>query len=261
MPIVHAGDLDVFYLDNGSGGRLGTIVFVHGNWATSSWWEQALGKLVNEARAVAYDVRGRGQTTGPDSDYSIPSLAADLGLLIAALGLETPHLVGHSLGSAIVMQYALTHPMQVRSVTVAGPAWVDGMPVTPDTLKIQQLLQQDEALFFDAMSSICPAMPSGPLWIRLRKEGHRQRWEATKGVVDALANWKPGDLLRTILCPKLVVGGENDPFVNAVMVAKAASALGALRVIMPGTDHGMIIEKTDVFLAYLTEFIRTVPPL
>jgi pimeloyl-ACP methyl ester carboxylesterase len=129
MPSIHAGDLDVYYIENGTQGGLGSIIFVHGNWATSSWWEPVLARLPdNSWRSIAYDVRGRGRTTGPDSDYSIPSLAADLGSFIAALGLDSPHLVGHSFGSAIVMQYALDHPAKVRSLTVVAPAWVDGMP-------------------------------------------------------------------------------------------------------------------------------------
>ena len=61
-------------------------------------------------RGIAYDVRGRGRTTGPDSDYSIPSLAADLGSFIDALGIAVPHLVGHSLGSAIVMRVRARSP-------------------------------------------------------------------------------------------------------------------------------------------------------
>ena len=111
MPSVHAGDLDVYYNDNGTQGGAGTIIFVHGNWATSSWWEPVLtNPLAKPWRTIAYDVRGRGRTTGPDSDYSISSLAADLGTFIAALGLESPHLVGHSLGSAVVMQYCARSP-------------------------------------------------------------------------------------------------------------------------------------------------------
>jgi len=33
-----------------------------------------------------------------------------------------------------------------------------------------------------------------------------------------------------------------------------------LLVIMPSTDHGMIVEAPDRFLANFTEFIRTIPP-
>jgi len=262
MPSIHAGDLDVYYTDNGTPGGLGTIVLVHGNWATSSWWEPVLtNPLIKPWRAIAYDVRGRGRTTGPDSDFSIPSLAADLGSFLAASGIESPHLVGHSLGSAIVMQYALDHPTKVRSLTAVGPTWVDGMANPPGTLERQRVLQEDAAAFFDAMSWLCPCMPLGRFWVRLLIEGHKQRWEATKANVDALADWKPGKRLRSIPCPKLVIGGENDPLVNAMIVEKAAAALHALRVMMPGVDHGMIVEAPDRFLSDLTEFIRTIPTL
>ena len=111
MPFINAGDLNINYIENGMQGGLGAIVFVHGNWATSSWWEPVLASpLTKPWRGIAYDVRGRGRTTGPDSDYSIPSLAADLGSFIDALGIAAPHLVGHSLGSAIVMQFCARSP-------------------------------------------------------------------------------------------------------------------------------------------------------
>ena len=259
MPFINADDLNVYYIENGTQGGLGTIVFVHGNWATNSWWEPVLASpLTKPWRGIAYDVRGRGRTTGPDSDYSIPSLAADLGSFIEALGIATPHLVGHSLGSAIVMQFALDHPATVRSLTVAAPAWVDGMPNPPGTVERQRKLKDDGAAFYEAMSWLCPTMPMGRFWIRLLIEGHEQRWEAARANVEALANWGPGKRLGDIPCPKLVIGGEKDPLVNAVIVEKAAAALGALRVVMPGVDHGLIIEQPETFTTYFAEFIRTI---
>ena len=101
-------------------------------------------------------------------------------------------------------------------------------------------------------------MPIGGFWIRLLMEGHEQRWKAARANVDALANWRPGKRLGDIPCPKLVIGGEKDPLVNAVIVEKAAAALGALRVLMPGVDHGLIIEQSDTFAIYVAKCIITI---
>ena len=103
-----------------------------------------------------------------------------------------------------------------------------------------------------------PAMPIGGFWIRLLMEGHEQRWEAAQANVDALANWRPGKRLGDIPCPKLVIGGEKDPLVNAAIVEKAAAALGALCVLMPGVDHGLIIEQSETLATYMAEFIMTI---
>jgi hypothetical protein len=55
-----------------------------------------------------------------------------------------------------------------------------------------------------------------------------------------------------------VIGGEKDPLVNAVIVEKAAAALGALRVLMPGVDHGLIIEQSEMLATHVAEFIITI---
>ena len=103
MRYTQAGELNVFYIEHGTGTP---IIFVHGNWATSSWWEGVLKELPDGLHGIAYDMRGRGRTAGPDSDYSIRSLALDLESFAHALDLDRFHLVGHSLGTAVAMQFA-----------------------------------------------------------------------------------------------------------------------------------------------------------
>lgn len=119
MPAINANDLNVHYIEAGEGVP---IVFVHGNWTTSLSWRPVLERLPEGYRGVAYDGRGRGETTGPDNDYTMSELAADLLAFADALGLDSFHLVGHSLGSGIAMQFALDHPERLRSLVVVSPA-------------------------------------------------------------------------------------------------------------------------------------------
>ena len=124
MPCIRCGDLNVFYLENGAGTP---VVFIHGNWATSSWWEPVLARLPDGLRGIAYDIRGRGRTVGPDSDYGIASLSVNLRAFIEALNLDQVDVVGHSLGGAIAMQFALENweLELVRTLTVVAPVWVE----------------------------------------------------------------------------------------------------------------------------------------
>jgi pimeloyl-ACP methyl ester carboxylesterase len=263
MPFLRTSDLAVYYLDQGSGTP---VIFLHGNWATSSWWEPLLARLPDGWRGIACDLRGRGRTTGPDSDYSIPSLATDLRAFIETLGLEAPHLVGHSLGSGVAMEYALQHPSQVRSLTVLAPAWVDGMPQDAVAAERQRALKADRALFALALKAVAPTVPDDAYWQRLVAEGHAQRLTAALAAVDALASWKPGDRLRSLPCPKLVIGGARDLLILPAVVTRAAEALGASCVMLPEVGHSPNLEAPEAVMELLITQLRhqsgqfSVPP-
>jgi pimeloyl-ACP methyl ester carboxylesterase len=248
MPFIEAGDLNVHYLELGAGEP---ILLVHGNWATSSWWEPVLERLPAGYRGLAPDVRGRGRTEGPDHDYTIPELAADLFAFADALNLQNFHLVGHSLGSAIAMEAALEQPGRVRTLTVVAPAWVDGMPAAYAVPAGQQAIKADKALFAQALKPHAPTLPDGDFWQCLVDEGHEQRLEAALRNIPSLLNWKPGDRLREIGVPALVVSGSVDVLTGGDNAERAAAALGVSHTVMQGVGHSPIIEAPDEFAALL----------
>lgn len=248
MSFVDAGDLRVHYLEQGAGEP---IVFVHGNWASASWWEPALTRLPAGWRGLAYDLRGRGQTEGPDSDYSVAGLAQDLAAFMGALGLASAHLVGHSLGAAVVLQLALDQPERARSVVALAPPWADGMPLPENAEARQRMLKSDPAMFAQALKAIAPAVPDDDFWRRLVAEGHAQRLAAVLGNLPALAEWRPGDRLRAIVAPALVVAGEHDILITDDVSARVAQALGCRRVVMRGVGHSPNIEAPDEFMELL----------
>jgi pimeloyl-ACP methyl ester carboxylesterase len=252
MPFIQAGDLNVHYIEQGTGTP---IVFIHGNWGTCAWWEPTLARLPAGWRGIAYDMRGRGQTEGPDSDYTMESMAGDLRALADALGLDRFHLVGHSLGSAVAMQVMLESPERVLSLTALAPAWVDGMPAAYNVPAGQQMIKDDAALFAQALKALAPTAPDDAFWQRLVAEGHKQRIEAALRNLPALVAWQPGDRLRATGVPALVISGPLDPLTGGANAARAAEALGARHVVMPGLGHSPNVEAPDQFVALLLEHI------
>jgi pimeloyl-ACP methyl ester carboxylesterase len=253
MPFVQAGDLNVHYIEQGAGTP---IVFVHGNWGSAAWWEPVLARLPAGYHGIAPDVRGRGKTEGPDSDYTMPALAADLRAFADALGLDRFHLVGHSLGTAIAMQFALDNPQRVRTLTVVAPAWVDGMPALLNNPAGQEALKANKALFGQALKALAPAAPADAYWQRLVDEGHEQRLEAALRNVPACLNWTPGDRLRDTGVPALVIDGAQDILTGGPNAERAAVALGARHVVMPDVGHSPNIEAPDAFVALLLAHIK-----
>ncbi len=99
-----------------------TIVFIHGNVASSLFWQELMQDLPAELRVLAVDLRGFGDTEHMpvDATRGVRDFSDDLHATLVELGIESPHLVGWSLGGAVIMQYALEHP--VRSLTLQAPA-------------------------------------------------------------------------------------------------------------------------------------------
>ncbi len=256
MPFVKAGDLNVHHLEQGTGTP---VILIHGNWGSCSWWEPVLARLPAGRHGLAYDVRGRGQTEGPDSGYTLPELAADLFAFADALGIDRFDLVGHSLGSAIAMQALLDAPARIRTFTAVAPAWVDGMPEVMNAPAGQEALKADPVLFATALHALAPAAPEDAFWQRLVAEGHAQRMTATLANIDALLAWHPGDALRNSGVPTLVCTGSQDILTGGANAERAAQALNARLVILPGVGHSPIIEAPDAFVALLTEHMQQVP--
>lgn len=254
MPHVKANDLDIFYLEQGSGVP---VVLVHGNWASSTWWEPVLARLPAGRRALAPDLRGRGKTTGPDGDYRIPSFAADILAFADALRLDRFDLVGHSLGSCVAMEIALTHPERLRSLVVVSPGWIDGMPGAYAVPERQKQLKDDPAFLAAALRAIVPGTDDD-LWRRLLEDAGRQRLEAALALLPALTEWKPGDAVGAIRVPRVVIAGALDLFTGGPNATRVAQALGCELITMPGVSHGPMIEAPDTFAEILWERL---PPL
>jgi pimeloyl-ACP methyl ester carboxylesterase len=250
---VKAGDLEVFRVERGEGEP---VVFIHGNWSTCSWWEPTLERTPPGFRFLAYDLRGRGQTRGPDSDYTLPSLAADLRDLADALGLDRFHVVGHSLGSAVAMEFALQYPERLRSLVAVAPAWIDGMPRRFHSKEQQRALAADKNLLGRALALLAPAAERGPFWERLVEEGYQQRLEAALRNLDALIAWAPGDRLSGLTLPTAVVSGDRDVLLGSEIPTRVAAALRARHEVMEGVGHCPNIEDPPRFVALLGGLLR-----
>jgi pimeloyl-ACP methyl ester carboxylesterase len=253
MPMQRVGDLEVHYRERGQGTP---VVLIHGNWTTSLWWQPTLELLPPGLRAIAYDLRGRGHTRGPDSSQAIPTLAEDLRGLLDALELPRAHLLGHSLGSAVAMQLALDHPERVHTLTLMAPAWVDGMPAAYNLPAHQLAAHDNRAVYAAALRAIAPGAPDDALWQQLIDEGHQQRREASLATLQALMDWAPGERLEALRAlPTLVVSGARDLLSTVEMGQRCARLIGARHHVMEGVGHSPNLEAPRDFLGLWKELL------
>jgi pimeloyl-ACP methyl ester carboxylesterase len=123
MPTVRHGDVELSYLDQGSGAP---IVLVHGfastaavNWVQPGWVD-TLTKVGR--RAVALDNRGHGGSTKLTSPaaYHTSLMAGDVVALLDHLRIERADVMGYSMGARIAAFLASMHPERVNAVVMGG---------------------------------------------------------------------------------------------------------------------------------------------
>lgn len=104
MPFATTNDAcEIWYDSHGSQGPV--LVFVSGYMGIANIWEPLIAELGGNYRCIAYDSRGYGRSSKPESIdyYSVPRHADDLAAVLDALQVKEPvTLIGHSVGGNIV---------------------------------------------------------------------------------------------------------------------------------------------------------------
>ncbi|WP_420452110.1 alpha/beta fold hydrolase [Ilumatobacter sp.] len=86
------------------------VVLVHGITENHTAWEPVVERLSATRPTVALDLRGHGRSDYADR-YDLEAMASDVAAVIDEARLERPHLVGHSLGGAVVSVVGATIPV------------------------------------------------------------------------------------------------------------------------------------------------------
>jgi pimeloyl-ACP methyl ester carboxylesterase len=100
------------------------VVFLHGNASSATYWEETMIALPGGYRGIAPDQRGYGgadRAVKIDATRGMGDLGDDFVALLDALGLETAHVVGHSMGGSVIFRIMMDHPARLRTVTLAAP--------------------------------------------------------------------------------------------------------------------------------------------
>ncbi|OKH28756.1 alpha/beta fold hydrolase [Chroogloeocystis siderophila] len=113
MPKLQANGIELFYNIQGTGEPL---LLIPGFACDYAHWDLLMPSLVTEYQVIRLDNRGIGQSSAPDSPYSIKQMAKDAAILLEHIGVSKVHVAGHSMGGQIAQELALAHPEKVHSL-------------------------------------------------------------------------------------------------------------------------------------------------
>jgi pimeloyl-ACP methyl ester carboxylesterase len=241
--------------------KLRAVVFVHGAAHDHSVWVLQTRYLAHHGYGVlAPDLPGHGRSEGPALGR-IEDMAAWLAELLAAAGISRAALVGHSMGSLVVLECAARFAERVERIALIGATFP--MRVSAELL---EATRDDEPrahaminVWSHAAYAHYPSNPGPGFWVIGENLRLMQRMKA--GVLHAdfsACNGYAEGLARAaqIRCPALVLSGRRDQMTPARgSQALAAAIPGSLFVDLEGSGHNAMAEKPDEVLDRLVRFL------
>ena len=247
--IGQAGNL--FVDDGGQGGI--PVLFVHSFGGSTLHWQKQLAHLRLKRRAVAFDLRGHGQSQSPaGDDYEVASLADDIATVADSLRLHDFILVGHSMGGSAAIAYAATNPEKVAGLLVTG---TPGKTLAAQSAQIIASLESSQ--YDTVMANYMNQLLNGarPATDSLERNGiSKISKDASIDIIKAIFNYDPLPDMMKYPGPKLIVStpAENQP--NSLHRALPAIPYKLVK----GTSHWIQLDKPDEFNEILDDFLKTV---
>ncbi len=238
------------------------LVLVHGAVCDSRVWRAERDSLSDAFTVVVWDAPGCGQSSDPPKHFRMAEYGDCLARFIDALGLERPHVLGHSWGSTLALELYRQRPRLVQSLILVGAyaGWAGSLPRSEVQTRLQFALRAADVepntfdptsmpgLFSDAM----PADRADEL-ARIMSE---IRPIGTRTMAHALAEADLRDVLPRIEVPTLLLYGAEDQR-SPLTIARAlhtAIPRSTLTVLF-GLGHECNLESPTKFASAVRNFI------
>jgi pimeloyl-ACP methyl ester carboxylesterase len=119
MPTVQANGIDMYFERQGEGPPLVLIPYLAADQACYAF---QVGEYARHFTCFSVDLRGAGLSGKPEGSYTTELLADDVAAFMQAVGLDSAHVAGLSLGAATGMWLAAKHPARVTTLSLHS-AW------------------------------------------------------------------------------------------------------------------------------------------
>lgn len=232
-----------------------TLIFIHGSGGDHTGWSHQYTRLHKQFNIIALDLPGHGRSSGA-GENEIANYSQWVKKLLDVLRPDNPVLIGHSLGAAIALNFAIRYPRDIKGIVPVGGGIK--MPVNPSLL---EGLKANPAEVIDMMCKFSLAKENRPkLFAPLKKSFSKVNVDVLYGDFLACSKLDLTNVLSKIDVPALVLCGMEDKMTPADFSREIAAGInGAELSLIEGAGHMVMLEKPAEFNAALKNFVTAIP--
>lgn len=272
---------NIWYYISGTNTTATPVILLHGGPGFSSFYMKPLEQLADDRTVVRYDQLGGGKSdvVTDTTLFTIAHFVAELDSLRRYLGYDRVHLLGHSWGTILGVEYYRAHPEHVASLILSSPAldipaWERNARQLLTTLsdsaqravRVREAAQQYDAPDYQQAveeyygkyywatpiaADLDSSMSTFNTDIYYYMQGPS---EFT--ISGTLKSYDATPFLNQVRVPVLYTVGELDSSNPEIVKRHAALTPGASAVVIPGARHVTTWDNPDVHVKVVRDFLR-----
>jgi len=233
--------------------RGASILCLHGSGGNGNVFAELMDRLAETHSPCAFDQPGHGRTGGLDSLGSIERMTDFTRSVLEKLGVVRPVLLGHSMGGAVALDYALRYPQELRAIILCSSA--ARFEITDELLDFEQRVTEGKerrAFRREIFSSSTAPDVMRRAFMEDMKTDPRARY----GDLLACREWNAEARLEALALPCLVMVGEDELPSLAQQAELLASRIpGARKQVVSKAAHALPLEAPDALAEALLGFL------
>ncbi|MGI9476134.1 MAG: alpha/beta fold hydrolase [Hyphomicrobiaceae bacterium] len=247
------------------------VIAVHGSASTGSQWTGLVTELSDKFDVASPDLPGYGKLRNTAS-FGRPSLYGDAIKIasVAYRAAQPVHLVAHSYGAAVALEYAIENPGDVASLTLVEPALFhllrSGGP--EDRAHYTEICAVASAVRMDClngtprrgMSHFIDYWNGAGTWQSMTPAMQAlfagQSRQVVRNFTAAFSETWPASVCQRILCPTLIVSAEHSRGPTRRVAEILVGAIGQARLErIAGAGHMAPITHADLVNPLIASFL------
>jgi 2-hydroxymuconate-semialdehyde hydrolase len=250
------------------GGDGPPLVLLHGAIECGgAYWAPVIERLAERHRVVVPDVPGLGESE-PVADLTPDAFAEWFRALLRETCADRPTLVGHSMGGALSLRYAVRHAGTLSRLVIYGGPGVGpyripvGLAVRAIMFDLRPSQRNADRFDYFAFFDFDAAKRRDGRWLEAWSLYTRERATVphVKRTMRRLINrgkkQVPETELRRIAVPTTLIWGSHDRFVPLSVAEWARARLGWPLRVIEATGHVPHIERPEAFCDELQACLR-----